>query len=340
MRKIIVQEFLDQNDVEQMIDDAVAGITKETVGLGEVDNTADVDKPVSAQQQAALDSKADAEHTHGIDEVVGLQSALDGKADADHDHGNFYVKSEELAAVATTGSYNDLTDQPDIPEQFNPIAGDNISITGTYPDITFAATASGGGGAVDSVNGQTGDVVLTAGDVGASPEDHYHAGDGDFSTAVGFGVSASHHGTALGREASAGGFATAVGRDAMAGGFATAVGRESSAGDLFATAVGSNATGAGEYATAVGFGANAGEYATAVGYGANAGDYAIAVGFAAKAVDPGTAAMTAHTLTLEPRDGSGAESQEPGSIQMYNSAGDLVSISVDANNELVVTPVE
>ncbi|MBK8117612.1 MAG: hypothetical protein IPK44_25330 [Candidatus Accumulibacter sp.] len=33
----------------------------------------------------------------------------------------------------------------DIPEQFNPIAGANVTLTGTYPDITFAASGGGGG---------------------------------------------------------------------------------------------------------------------------------------------------------------------------------------------------
>lgn len=315
MRKIIVQEFLDQNDVEQMIDDAVAGITKETVGLGEVDNTADVDKPVSAQQQAALDSKADAEHTHGIDEVVGLQSALDGKADADHDHGNFYVKSEELAAVATTGSYNDLTDQPDIPEQFNPIAGDNISITGTYPDITFAATASGGGGAVDSVNGQTGEVELTAEDVGAAPVGHQHEGTGLATVALGEGASASHQN------------ATAVGAGASAGLAAVALGEDASASSSFTAAVGKSTSASGLYSTAVGPGASA------------SNEFAIALGFFAVADEPSTMAASAHTLVMEPRNGTGDPTQAPGSIQMYNAAGEKVSISVDANNELVVTPV-
>lgn len=50
-----------------------------------------------------------------------------------------------------------------------------ITATGTYPRITVnvvtGATGPGGGGAVDSVNGQTGTVVLDAGDVGALPDD-------------------------------------------------------------------------------------------------------------------------------------------------------------------------
>lgn len=54
--------------------------TKAEVGLGNVDNTSDLDKPISTAVQAALDGKANTSHTHAISEVSGLQSALDAKA--------------------------------------------------------------------------------------------------------------------------------------------------------------------------------------------------------------------------------------------------------------------
>ncbi|WP_049442629.1 tail fiber domain-containing protein, partial [Stenotrophomonas maltophilia] len=60
--------------------------TKAQVGLDKVDNTADLDKPISTATQAALDGKAAAAHTHTIANVTGLQSALDGKAAASHSH--------------------------------------------------------------------------------------------------------------------------------------------------------------------------------------------------------------------------------------------------------------
>lgn len=84
-----------------------------------------------------------------------LAAALDGKADSDG-----------LADVATTGEYGDLSNAPSIPAQFNPIAGTNVTLTGSYPDITFHSSAGGeGGSTVDSVNGQAGIVTLDADDI-------------------------------------------------------------------------------------------------------------------------------------------------------------------------------
>ena len=48
-------------------------IAKADVGLGNVDNTADADKPVSTTQQAAIDAKADSATT-----ITGTQSLTGG----------------------------------------------------------------------------------------------------------------------------------------------------------------------------------------------------------------------------------------------------------------------
>jgi hypothetical protein len=57
--------------------DAARTFTKADVGLGSVDNTADVDKPVSTAMTAALALKSDTGHTHQIADVTGLQTSLD-----------------------------------------------------------------------------------------------------------------------------------------------------------------------------------------------------------------------------------------------------------------------
>ena len=51
--------------------------------------------------QSALDAKANSSHTHAISAVTGLQAALDAKAN-----------TADLAAVAVSGLYNDLTGKP------------------------------------------------------------------------------------------------------------------------------------------------------------------------------------------------------------------------------------
>ena len=54
-------------------------LTKGDVGLGNVDNTSDANKPVSTATQNALNGKANTTHTHAVANVTGLQAALDGK---------------------------------------------------------------------------------------------------------------------------------------------------------------------------------------------------------------------------------------------------------------------
>lgn len=51
--------------------------TKGQVGLGSVDNTSDLSKPVSTATQTALDGKAGTGHTHTIAGVTGLQARVD-----------------------------------------------------------------------------------------------------------------------------------------------------------------------------------------------------------------------------------------------------------------------
>lgn len=69
-------------------------LSKSDVGLANVDNTSDANKPVSSATQTALDGKAAASHTHPATQVTGL------------------------ATVATSGAYADLTGKPTIPSQY------------------------------------------------------------------------------------------------------------------------------------------------------------------------------------------------------------------------------
>lgn len=60
--------------------------TKASLGLELVDNTADIDKPVSKATQQALQGKAPITHKHQLSDIEGLSEALAAKADKPHTH--------------------------------------------------------------------------------------------------------------------------------------------------------------------------------------------------------------------------------------------------------------
>ena len=124
-------------------------LTKADVGLGLVNNTADLAKPISTATQSALDSKySPTNKPTAADVGLGLvnntadlakpvstatQAALDTKADTNHTHG--------IVTTSTAGFMS---------------AVDKVKLDGI----------PSGGGSVDSVNSKTGDVVLTPADIG------------------------------------------------------------------------------------------------------------------------------------------------------------------------------
>lgn len=71
-----------------------------------------------------------------------------------------------------SGSYTDLTNKPTIPAAGLPTGGSTGQVLSKSSNADYAVqwTTVSGGGAVDSVNGQTGTVVLDASDVGALPD--------------------------------------------------------------------------------------------------------------------------------------------------------------------------
>ena len=96
-------------------------VTKAQIGLGNVDNTADKDKPISTAVQQALDGKVDKVEGKGLstrdflpeyeEKLVGIEPEA-----------NKYIHPEThpasmitgLAAVATSGKYSDLTGKPSL----------------------------------------------------------------------------------------------------------------------------------------------------------------------------------------------------------------------------------
>jgi hypothetical protein len=121
------------------------GINKKMLGIENVNNTSDMNKPVSKAMQEALDLKADKEEVTELEQKVEEQAKNQKKM---------------IDGLASFGA--GMTDP--LPSQ----KGKKGKYLKTDGKKTYWADASGGGGsAVDSVNGQTGEVVLTASDVGA-----------------------------------------------------------------------------------------------------------------------------------------------------------------------------
>lgn len=148
-------------------------VTKAQVGLGNVDNTSDLNKPISTATQTALNGKQAT-----ISDLATIRSnAQAGKAASDTiaTYGNIVTHNVSEFATAAQGAKADTAVQP------SDLGNGTITITqggitkGTFTtnqgsNATIALDAGGGGGAVDSVNGKTGVVVLTATDVGALPD--------------------------------------------------------------------------------------------------------------------------------------------------------------------------
>lgn len=98
-------------------------LAKTDVGLDKVDNTSDADKPVSALQKQALDTKAELVHSHTLTEVGGLAAALDAKADKSEvatkvDIGNLET---EIAGKASTVHTHVISDVEGLTEQFSDV---------------------------------------------------------------------------------------------------------------------------------------------------------------------------------------------------------------------------
>lgn len=95
--------------VDQIKNHIFQDVGKELVGLGNVDNTSDLDKPVSTAQQAALNLKADKTY---------VDTNLDLKADKT----NVYTRSETSLALSKKADLvNGVVPENQIPSSFNDV---------------------------------------------------------------------------------------------------------------------------------------------------------------------------------------------------------------------------
>lgn len=105
--------------------------------------------------------------TAGLIKLIELiQNALNSKYDTSNPSG--FITGINSSDVTTALGYTPYNVSN--PNGYTSNVGTVTSVNNIAPDANGNVTISTGGGAVDSVNGQTGDIVLTASDVGALPD--------------------------------------------------------------------------------------------------------------------------------------------------------------------------
>jgi len=145
------QRILGRNTADAgAVEELVGSQAKSIIGLGLVDNTSDLAKPISTATQSALDNKLDKNAEIPISQVTDLQDTLDGKANTG------------LDISTTTGNLAVTRIAPGNDDQFLSVV-DGV--------VTWVAAPSGSS-AVTSVNGNTGAVVLSKSDIGLDKVDN------------------------------------------------------------------------------------------------------------------------------------------------------------------------
>ena len=150
--------------------------TASEVGLGNVDNTADIDKPISTATQTALDGKADTGHTHTVSDITDMPAYLTQETDptvpawAKAKNKPTYTADEVGAAKKKhTHNVSDITDMPEWAKAENKPAYTASEVgAATAADITAAVNAVEIGGRnllYDSTgnikNGWSGNTIIT-----------------------------------------------------------------------------------------------------------------------------------------------------------------------------------
>jgi len=115
-------------------------VTKTQVGLGNVDNTSDLNKPISTATQSALDGKSSTSHNHD-----GVYAASAHNHTGTYEPANANIQSQisstsnphsvtaaQAGAIATGGAYSDLSTASKIGTGSTQVAAGDHNHTGTY----------------------------------------------------------------------------------------------------------------------------------------------------------------------------------------------------------------
>lgn len=157
---------------------AVAALTKASVGLGNVDNTSDVNKPVSTATATAISTAVNGlvnGAPGALDQLNELATALGNDANFAATITNALALKANLSAlatVATTGSYADLANKPTIPAAYTDEQARDALAAALVPGGGISIVPNDGAdtitiAAVPSSTARTGDFTFALGDAGA-----------------------------------------------------------------------------------------------------------------------------------------------------------------------------
>ena len=156
---------ISSNNAHRASTDNPHGVDKDDINLGNVDNTSDVDKPVSTSQQTALNGKSNTGHQHNLSEITdsGTAAALNVGTSA-----NNVVQLDTNAKLpAIDGSQ--LTNLSSAPSNLDDLNDVNVSspndkdvLTWDNVNSEWISSASSGGGGRSGVTSQvvSSDVVF------------------------------------------------------------------------------------------------------------------------------------------------------------------------------------
>jgi hypothetical protein len=161
-------------DLQAHIDDILNphNVTKAQVGLGSVNNTSDAEKPVSTATQAALDLKADKTQlfSGAYGDLSGLPviPSVPTVVSAFTNDAGYLVASDiagkansaSLSAVATSGSYLDLSDKPAIPTSVSSFTNDSGFQTAAQVDSAIQSVVGAAPAALNTLEEITAQLAL------------------------------------------------------------------------------------------------------------------------------------------------------------------------------------
>lgn len=169
-------------------------LTKSDVGLGNVDNTSDANKPISSATQTALNGKANTSHTHTLDDLSDVAVSSPSVGQVIKYNGSAWVNDIDSTSGGAGATNLSAT----------PSATDVVVASDTGTDATIASATTSNAGVmsaadksklngiatgaqvntVDSVAGKTGVVSLVKADVGLGNVDNTSDANKPVSTAT------------------------------------------------------------------------------------------------------------------------------------------------------------